>query len=212
MRALDLFCCAGGASTGIHQAGFKVTGVDIDPQKHYPYEFIQCDIKELDPDFLNEFDYIWASPPCQCFTSATALPRSKGKTYPDLIEFTRNLLKNSGKLYTIENVPRAPLIDPIMLCGTMFGLELYRHRHFESNFFVDQPFHIRHTKRCVKLGYKPKPGEIIQMAGHFSGIQIAREVTGFHWMNQYELAQCIPSNYSCYIAQFARKILQEGKP
>jgi DNA (cytosine-5)-methyltransferase 1 len=62
-RLLDLFCCAGGASTGYERAGFDVVGVDIKFQPHYPFPMIQCDATAMDPRFLAKFDVIAASPP-----------------------------------------------------------------------------------------------------------------------------------------------------
>lgn len=68
MKALDLFCCGGGAGTGLHQAGFDVTGIDIEHQRNYPFKFIQADVMDLSIDFIKQFDLIWASPPCQEYT------------------------------------------------------------------------------------------------------------------------------------------------
>lgn len=148
-KALDLFCCAGGVSVGLSQAGFDVVAVDINPQPHHRGgTFVQADALTYP---LEGFDFIWASPPCQAYTSLRHL--TKGKVYPDLIASVRERLQASGTPYCIENVPGAPLgvgsgYPPTMLCGTMFGLqtpdgraEIRRHRHFETSFYI--PFRLR---------------------------------------------------------------------
>jgi len=67
LRALDLFCKAGGATRGLQLAGFHVTGVDIEPQPRYVGDaFIQGDALEVE---LGGYDFIWASPPCQAFAT-----------------------------------------------------------------------------------------------------------------------------------------------
>lgn len=134
MKLLDLYCGAGGAAMGYHRAGFEVVGVDIKEQPNYPFEFIQSDVFDLTPEFIDSFDIIHASPPCQAYLSVTKLYNNKdknGNTYPDLLAATRELIKH--KEYVIENVTTAKLIKPIVLCGTMFNLEVIRHRKFEIN-------------------------------------------------------------------------------
>jgi DNA (cytosine-5)-methyltransferase 1 len=152
-RALDLFCCAGGISEGLLRAGFDVVGVDIAPQPHYlrgpgsrGAQFVQADALAFLGEVLDgqhgAFDFIHASPPCQGYSSLRHL--QKGKTYPQLIEPTRELLHRWGGLWSIENVPGAPLSGWLtVLCGTMFGLqtpdgraELRRHRLFETSFSI----------------------------------------------------------------------------
>lgn len=152
-RALDLFCCAGGISEGLLRAGFDVVGVDIAPQPHYlrgpgsrGASFVQADALTYLGEVLEgqhgAFDFIHASPPCQGYSSLRHL--QKGKTYPHLIEPARELLHRWGGLWSIENVPGAPLSGWLtILCGTMFGLEtpdgraeLRRHRLFETSFSI----------------------------------------------------------------------------
>ena len=118
-RLLDLFCCAGGASVGYSKAGFEVVGVDIDPQPHYPFPFIQADALTLDPGFIASFDAVHASPPCQAYSDLAKRNRNAHE-WPRLIEPIRNILVGSRLPYVIENVDGAPLLNPVVLCGTMF--------------------------------------------------------------------------------------------
>ena len=62
MRILDLFCGAGGAAMGLHRAfpDAEITGVDIKPQPHYPFKFVQADAMMFS---LEGYDFIWASCP-----------------------------------------------------------------------------------------------------------------------------------------------------
>lgn len=137
MRLLDLYCKGGGASMGYHRAGFEVVGVDIKKQKRYPFEFIQADVLEVlkDIEYLRSFDIIAASPPCQTHSITQHLRIAQGKSTDkiDLIPETREALIVSRVPYIIENVKGAPLLNPVQLCGSSFGLKVRRHRIFESN-------------------------------------------------------------------------------
>jgi DNA (cytosine-5)-methyltransferase 1 len=198
MRALDLFCCAGGASMGLRHAGFDVVGVDIHPQPHYPFEFYQADALTFP---LDGFDFIWASPPCQAFTLAQ---RIRGNSHPDLISPIRERLASAGALYVIENVPGAPLINPIELCGAMFpGLRTYRHRLFECSFSCEQPAHPPHDAPLRKMGRKPRDGEFIHVVGNFSGAEDARRAMGISWMPRDKLREAVPPAYAEYIGRQA---------
>jgi SAM-dependent methyltransferase len=129
MRLLDLFCGAGGAAKGYADAGFEVVGVDIEPQPNYPFEFVRADALTFP---LDGFDAVHASAPCQAFTVYRNNSAHVRQDHPNLIPQTRERLIASGLPYVIENVPGAPLIDPIQLCGTSFPpLEVRRHRIFE---------------------------------------------------------------------------------
>lgn len=147
-RLLDLFCGAGGAAAGYARAGFDVVGVDIKPQPHYPFEFIQMDaftyldgVGDLPVGHVPQFDAIHASPPCQAYTRKSATwgrERKHWTDHPDLIAPTRELLIATGLPYVIENVEGAPLDWQLMLCGTMFGPppRLIKHRIFEANWLL----------------------------------------------------------------------------
>lgn len=157
-RLLELFSCASGAGVGYERAGFEVVSVDIDPQPHCPHEFIQADALDTlrDRAFVACFDAIHASPPCQKYSNLNAYNH---KDYPDLIEPVRELVAATGLPYAIENVEAAApeLHDPILLCGPMFGLKVYRHRLFETNWPITAPAHPEHEWLCARNGYLPTP-------------------------------------------------------
>lgn len=199
---LDLCCCQGGASAGYAQAGFSVVGVDIDPQPHYPFEFHQDDALEFVARYGVEFSAIAASFPCQAFTNAQKI---RGNEHPDLITPGRPLLEATGRPFIMENVPGAPLIDPIELCMCMFDDDpgTYRPRWFETGngFTLPQPEHRPHTKRHTKMGRPPKPGEVMHVVGNFTGVARAREVMGAPWMTRDGLREAIPPAYTLWIGE-----------
>jgi DNA (cytosine-5)-methyltransferase 1 len=205
-KALDLFCGAGGASMGLHQAGFDVTGVDIKPQPRYPFTFIQADAITFP---LEGFDFIWASPPCQKHSAFKHLhPQRK---YECFIERTRERLSICGGLWVIENVPGAPLRDPAILCGAMFGLDTYRHRLFETSFDWAVPEHPAHDRPASSAGHF-REGTLISIAGNFAPVAVARAAMGIDWMIRNELSQAIPPAYSRYIGeQIMQRVLESRK-
>lgn len=209
-KLLDLFCGAGGASTGYHQAGFDVTGVDIAPQKNYPFRFVQTDA--LNIHFIDGYDVVHASPPCQSYCWSTTASRKAGKVYPDLVRPVRKLIDESGKPYVIENVPTAPLINPTYLEGTMFGLGVIRRRCFETNWWLPQPMYIKHRAPIKQLS-KVGPTRILQKSAYcsvagsgadgWSGrVADWRKAMGIDWMTRGEIKQAIPPAYTEYIGRY----------
>jgi DNA (cytosine-5)-methyltransferase 1 len=200
-RLLDLFCCAGGASEGYHRAGFDVVGVDIEPQPHYPFEFHQADALTYP---LDGFDAVAASPPCQKHTLCQRIQKNE---HPELIAPIRKRLRAAGIPYIIENVVGAPLIDPIELCGAMFGLRTYRHRLFECSFPILAPTHPKHTAPVRKMGRPVRDGEFMHVVGNFSGVALARKAMGIDWMVRDELREAIPPAYTEFIGRAAIEYL-----
>jgi DNA (cytosine-5)-methyltransferase 1 len=203
MRLLDIFCGAGGASTGYHQAGFDVEGIDIKHGKRYPFTYHKLDFNTLDVDMLRGYDFIHASPPCQTFSITKNLRNAQGKSTDkvDLLEPTRKLLKESGVPYVIENVPGAPLINPIQLCGSSFGLRVRRHRLFESNLPIVGSI-CDHKKQGRPVGiYGSMKDEIPKGGKTAESIEQARVAMGIDWMIWGELVEAIPPAYTKYLGR-----------
>jgi DNA (cytosine-5)-methyltransferase 1 len=221
-RLLDLFCCAGGAGMGYHQAGFDVVGVDIRPQPRYPFGFIQADVLGLDAAWVASFDAVHASPPCQAHSSISRVS-GRQEHHVDRIEETRDLLEASGKPWVMENVVGAPLRDPFMLCGTMFGLqtscgaELRRHRLFETNWFIGLVppcqhgsavvgvygghAHDRRRKTITVTGSTPQQNVVRNRSRLTFPVHEAQRAMGIDWMTMVGLSQAIPPAYTRFIGE-----------
>ena len=212
-RLLDLFCGAGGAAMGYHRAGFDVVGVDNRPQPNYPFEFVQADALEFIGDSLDRwgvapyFDAIHASPPCQAFSKLTGRWHRR-HLHVDLIAPVRELLRATGLPYVIENVPQAPLENPTRICGSFFGLDLQRHRDFETNWpLMSTPCsHHWQQPRFRSLDLRQQArgslASVVGVHGHenYSGERELREqAMGIAWMSPAELVEAIPPAYTEYI-------------
>lgn len=222
-RLLDLFCCAGGAAVGYERAGFEVTGIDVNPQPNYPFKFIQADVFSLysfpsDREFVDGFDAIHASPPCQHY-SDLAKRNGNADDWPDLVDATRAMLTATGKPWVIENVEGAPLREPVILCGTMFpGLRVIRHRLFEANFPIRQPHHMPHKEhpRCHTLDKRKshygKTDEWIDFVQVTGGgnctLAAARDAMGIDWMSKREINEAIPPAYAEYVGRELQRHLR----
>lgn len=213
-RLLDLFCGAGGAAKGYQRAGFYVIGVDSRPQPHYcGDEFIEADALDWGITWSGNFDAVHASPPCQRYSAATTRWNGRPDSHPDLIPQTRALLRARGLPYVIENVPRSPLLDPVQLCGSRFGLGVRRHRLFESNLplvGVACAHGLQPPRYPIYDHGRWYLSSVAHVFGHGGGKSKGDwpAAMAIDWpMTNREMAQAIPPAYTEYLG---RQILELG--
>ncbi len=213
MRLLDLFCGAGGCTKGYQLAGFWVRGVDLNPQPRYVgEEFIQADALEylrglIKSGEIAEFDAIHASPPCQGYSEN--LRHLSDGTAPLLIEPCRALLQSAGLPCVIENVEGAPLSTStnlfgdhgVILCGSQFGLRIWRHRLFETSFPVLEPAPCRHDQKPLNPHREESRQVMRAEFGQAAPESVWREAAGVPWMSRGESRQAIPPAFTEYIGR-----------
>ncbi len=215
IKILDLYCGAGGASKGLKQAfpHAVIIGVDnvLNKRDEYPYSFRWSAIETAEglyPGLIKYADLIWASPPCQKYTYASKGARNKGKQYPDMMSFTRDLLLKSGKPFIMENVTTAPIRKDLILDGTMFNMKIIRRRAFEIHGFkCEQP------PKGKKIG-TVKGGQYVTVAGHGgdgkASLKAWQDAMEIHWIkDKKSLANAVPPRYARYIGkQFKKHLIQ----
>lgn len=237
-RLLDLFCGAGGAAMGYSRAGWHVFGVDLGgkkkdgtptlgPLRHYPFDYHHGDALAFLAEHGHEYDAIHASPPCQGYTIATAGNPGARAKHQRLIAATRELLEVTGRPWVIENVElaKSQMIDPVMLCGRMFGLKaddedgmplvLDRHRLFESSVPLVAPAHPKHgdvqvagvyggSRRSSKRNATPADDRYAARHERRGGYvprskRVQERLLGIDWMTVKGLQESIPPVYAEWI-------------
>lgn len=222
LKLLDLFCGAGGAAMGYHRAGFEVVGVDINPQPHYPFEFIQADAMTYP---LDDYDVIHASPPCKLFNAGRHMWKGRlpDDRHTDLLTPTRPRLLQQPAPWIIENVPGAPMRRDIILCGSMFGLGVIRHRWFEVSWAwfnllppCDHSYYTVSVFGGGALSRTPPGGSsvsgrhtVMQKRHHVPHTE-ATAAMGIDWMNRDELSQAISPAYTQYIGTQLLEMMREA--
>lgn len=181
-RLLDLGCGPGGCTAGYQDAGFYVVGVDLHPQPYYcGDEFHQADMLTYP---LDGFDAIHASPPCQHFARVTAWRGSRG-SHPDLLTPMIKRLATQWTPWVIENVPEAIEQPSLMLCGSMFGLRVRRHRHFLSPWLGNTPPGVCRHEGLLPFMHK--------------GERAYADAMECEWMSNKASRQAIPPAYTEFI-------------
>lgn len=212
---LDLCSGQGGAAQGYRRAGFTVVGCDTRKAcgKRYPGDFLHMDALEALELYSSQVDAVHASPPCQRWTHGNVA--NDTSEYPDLITPIRAALLPTGLPYIIENVPRAPLRNPMRLCGTMFGLgaidtdgtrlRLQRHRLFESNVFLYPPGPCRHKPDgAVWAGAyggarRTRAGAAQRHGGYVPSAPVMAQLLGIDWMTEAGMYESIPPAYTQHL-------------
>lgn len=206
MRLLDLFCGAGDASAGYARAGFtEIVGIDIEPQKHYPFHFIQADATDP-PVRLEDFDLIHASPPCQHWTAyrrRPAVDEGLEDRYEDLLDVTIELL--AGYPHVIENLRKAPMRGDLELCGSMFGLDVKRHRWFQLSFPALSPpcnHKLWTVRKYAPSGNRTNKRFTLEVGAWNEPIEKQRRIMGIDWPVMHpQITEMLPPAYTQFIGE-----------
>jgi DNA (cytosine-5)-methyltransferase 1 len=205
---IDVCSKAGGAAMGYRRAGFEVICLDIEPQPNCPFEFVQADITTFDLGALVRDTgavALHGSPPCQLFCAYRRRGSGVGDSYLNLIPDVREMFEVTGLPWIIENVPgaRAELKDPVQLCGSSFGLDVRRHRLFESNIGLTTPpcDHAWQTPRFTPASNRTNLRSTVEIGVYRIPLAVQRAAMGIDWMTLGELSEAIPPAYTEHLGR-----------
>ena len=134
-RILHAYADVGVEDEVLHTFG-QVVRIGWTPSPNPFSTVVRADARH--PPVRKEFDLgVWHHP-CGRWSRATP-SRGDPETHPDDLARVRELARDYCEHYILENVPDAPLHDPVELCGGQFGLPIYYARAFETSFPVPEP-------------------------------------------------------------------------
>jgi len=114
----------------------RVVRVGLDPRDTNGSAPVQADATR--PPFPDgAFDFGLFHPPCTAWSDMPGA--NKHDDAPELVADARREARRLCEHWVVENKPRAPLRDPVVLDGDMFGLPIQYDRAFESNFPIPEP-------------------------------------------------------------------------
>jgi hypothetical protein len=134
-RILHAFADEGVESEALAPYG-RITRVGLDPQETphtdatIAVDLTQVDLAKL---FTHDFDLGLFHPPCYKWT------QRDDEDAENLIPLARKIAREYCDEWIIENQPNAPLHNPTILKGEMFGLPVAYERAFETSYPVEQP-------------------------------------------------------------------------
>jgi DNA (cytosine-5)-methyltransferase 1 len=163
---------------------------------------------------LSDFAAIAGSPPCQAYSITK---HTHSNVHAQLVEPTRDALIATGKPYVIENVVGAPLLNPLMLCGSEFDLttidddgtplRMERHRLFESNVWLLGNGGCRHDLRVQVAGaygggsVDRGHAKTVRRGGYTPAAAVRGRLLGIDWMTMGGMSQSIPPAYTEHIGR-----------
>ena len=205
-RLLDLFCGAGGAAMGYHRR-LRRGRRRPSAAAALPVPFHRRATRSRPGSRRHvRLGRVRRHPRQPALPGVLARSRpvpKRGKTYPDLLAPTRDLLEQTGLPWVIENVPGAPMRPDIMICGCQVGLpNLRRVRWFETSWqaFALHATHHTQTAPVVSVTGHGTPTwvreQFREMQGRNPTIADYRAAMGIDWMNRDELSEAIPPAYT----------------
>jgi DNA (cytosine-5)-methyltransferase 1 len=234
--ALDTFAGEGGMAVGLAMAGLLVVGVETDPARAalYPFPVLRMDAIEAIVRFGHRVALVHGSPTCTGYSRGTAAIPDRFDRYPRLIAATREAMRETGRPYVIENVAdaRRELVEPVMLCGRMFGLSamdtdgtplvMDRHRLFETSWGMEQPEHPKHDRSLQVAGSyggarrDKDEARHVRKGGYVpASVEVQRQLLGTPWMSERGCWHSIPPVYGLavgrsYLAAVANGTTEDG--